>query len=701
MSDNVYVEMEITPQPEVVSSTVTPGKAVAEFRNDGPTYFQLLFFGNQVPSLRHIVGKVLAQNLMDKRLGGGGIWSDKCPGEIGVIAMYLRDKYLLEFISASVENVLFDLEMVIPRDQFMGILECVADMSEFNRNSQVQFAAREILESYESDCLAQVDRLPEKLYQFGLVREGSQPNFFRMCEFYIKLWLCKNHLYQVPILGEKVPKISLILKDRVVKISQKEYAADWSFCKVAECSLAQSFETPEDALKPRDHVKSLVLAHRAHRRKKFSEALLILLNNWPPPEEVHEKIDYLSLLAEVAAELHTSEILQFEILNAVSEVAVLNSNLVKKESLVGTILVVFVRCGMFLGAECFFQEFADKSSLTCHRDKSVCVMIEAYFEWVENLLLFVVGFRKYHSRCSHIGNNFSCKEDLCFVQLDEARKILASAEKLLCARPKKDNYYSGLLCFYKYLLKLFLKSGVDHTTNDEDKMHAEFYFRLCRNPEGVIMSECFSGKQIADRKIRNDLGIDTDYFNVDLRYARVKIKHFLLAAALRMAPSKEGKVLHPEYSLVCDKRDSLKNILRVYKKATNGQSYRIRLLKGVFLICVMFKRHFVFTKHACGECEDLASEASFDEEDAVSDDEDDTPKNYITHMYFEPEMCQRQKGDRLDCLKRLMPLTDTFNYRTPHFARSSILEASAEYVLSHDSKWLGKNLFYGIQMSMF
>lgn len=673
-------------------------------------HFEILYFVKRQPEcLKWSCGRVVAREF-EKNVTRVESVVD-LPLEAVV---FLRFEWLSRYLWLKVKNRLFDVEKLVAlrRTHFLKLYDrLVHDMNTLpykNDRDKIE----QMLESYASESSHQLDSLPQAMYQRGMLWNcKSAVSLLPTCwssklsDWLLRLLLCQRQ----SVMGENeisadacLPKVALELRQYVVEIPQREFGLHWSRgCDAVSFNHLFQDETMEDErhlglpLESKECLgywknlgviaQRLVLAHHYVGQHRLSEALVAVMSCWIPFEMV-QRIDFYCVLMELGAELHFKMNLQCRVVESACEYVTSVLPEFTKQVLVPSVLKCLLRWGYFEMMESFYVLCA--GSLTagsCYEAKAVRLMTAGYIEVIENYLLFIMVYRRFHANCRTAPERLSCVKKLgCVKQFGAIELYLEKLEILVRG---EDYYAKGLFYFCKYLAR---RLRYPQGAFEEERKLAENYFLLEDGPESKVMARHLMTLEVDLEEMRQELGRESAYYHTDFGVSRLLTRLFISWGC--MAGGKGHRYL-------------CRQVLKQYKISSHGRSYRLPLLRTALNVFVVHRRHFVMDV-GCGKDES----DSFDESDV-----NDEFKKYCSVMLSE-SLCQINAHQRKLICSDLLPNieklrggnvgnvifgvpscdTGTTTYNHPHSSQPCLTESLESFFLS-DSSLLGRHLFYGLQ----
>ena len=610
------------------------------------------------------------------------------------IAVYLDTEALLKYLKLRFGNRLFQLERSLKRRcDFIRVYDTLLRQSVCAPSLSMRKSIVCILESYESESFYQLNAVPQVMYQRGMLGQsklrygcgGSVGGESSMSGWLKRLLWCQHEDNGRKIeLVSDPPKILESLKPYVVEISDEEYSMLWTrdsnpvVCVFAQGSFPVGPDHPNYLTSVEQTAERLVWVHKYVKEWRLSEALAMLLCCWIPHEMV-QKIEFFTLLLKVGAHLGLKIDLQCKLVNLACECVGSEYRLEFEKCVLGpSVLTCFLRWGHFSLMEMFYARcFSASTAKSVYEVESARLMAESYVERVENVLLFIAVFRRYHKNCGRSLENLPCVNKVgCCRQFQE---VDACLEKLGEIISFQDHYMKGMYYFLKYVRgRLWSVVG----EFDDEKNLSVSHFRMSTKWESKIMCKFWDGKIVEFDDVKYLLDREKEYYCVDLRLAQLLVKYFLMELVMFGGESRTsgaGKI----------ERYLCKDALRYYRAATHGRSYRIPLLKMALNIFVLHARHFSLAGDDTWFPANL--DASFDECDVVMDESNRGSLPLLDSLC---EINNHQK-EIVKC--NLMPNLENLK-DCPPALHDTTLDALNAFFLS-DPSVLGRHLYYALQQT--
>lgn len=420
---------------------------------------EVALFEQKVPKLRTLLGKYVARSLPTTFLSGGSLtcyshWlrhvdedlSLAHPTTFGLsgmegdalkafmkkskedlldsVCVHLKDEYLTEYIVAVADGQLSTLEARLCPEDFLRVLKTIRDYPEHS-GLTAHYYSRMMVVAYKSFA-SQPSGRPWALCELGMgstlemaynVGEGC-------CMTTAAYYMQQNRSVVPPVAIDSQPKFStavfpLMLAMTPVRLKRAYYGgrpgvdaeekkAIWQACQLMAGEPSESLE---------DAKNRLYWSRWLMQRGRLAEALGQLLSVEGPlglPDSVEEgsvRVDFFSLLIDLSSQMFLSTELQCRVINwafrdtrsrAGNNILLLEQ---RQYALIPSVVKALVTWGMFDCSRAMFNLRGDPTSTSFHRAQGLLGVLQGLGENIENQLMYICTYRKYHHMCFMVGKS--------------------------------------------------------------------------------------------------------------------------------------------------------------------------------------------------------------------------------------------------------------------------------------------------------
>ena len=654
--------------------------------NPSASWFEVSCYTKKVPSLRNIIGQRLAQSIplmfAEKRNEFKMFMSGLKDDVAHAIGIFLTGDYLFDYIMIKAGGNLSVLEKQLDErnrlnttsDDFMRVCLTLRDNPMLTQKCIDQYF-RMMWTSYISFKMYSANSRPEMIYEIGMGHrmtllvdpDGDETvrGYFMRHNYLDNSISTSNLLSNQPVFSRDlasllVPISKLSLKLNYCQKSSFKTAHELKSTVTLYSSLAgKRMSTLSSARERYDMVcRRLYWTDRMIRMGRLAEALGHLLSCWKP-ENDHQRVDFFAYLIDLSSQLFLDISNQCIIINWAFQDIQKSSNGVlqlqaRQYRLIPSVIKAMGIWGMYNLAKSTFQLAADPSSNSMHRAEALMNLMRVLGEDIENQVLYVQLYRKFHRHCfedsarvCENNANLSCRlNQNCHVRMKSIKSLLARFrmmhQQLALTRVPNayKEVYLGLL--YMYESMYFLIEGETRKSLSLQNLamsHLEFgieKFTDCRLYENLNASALKAGLvAISD---------DLDDFEPELflEYnvlVNQESTHFPMARTLFT-----GCVLASLHLIDCAKiAEWCNEALMFYENSSDKRSHRERILrKSMAIYGTRRKSHELEVNRAAGENNNNNNETGI----------------FFRRPYLSTNLCFAEKSTQDKIVKNLLPCTD-------------------------------------------